>query len=252
MKLGDPSRTDLVLNAIDAWSAEGDDSWTADDIARLSAVRADRHAAAEAYFEAHAAEWDAIRSLHVPETAVEAAIVDALGKGSLGSLIDLGTGTGRMLELLGGRATSAIGIDRSPEMLRLARVKLAQANLEHIELQQGDIYGLSLPDRCADTVILHQVLHYAQHPAAAINEAGRLLVPGGQLLIVDFASHEKEELRSRAAHARLGFSDEQLAEWFEAAGLRASSPRALKGGELTVKIWLGVRATQEQDKEVAA
>ncbi len=252
MKLGDPARTDLVLNAIDAWSAEGDDSWTADDIARLSAVRADRHAAAEAYFEAHAAEWDAIRSLHVPETAVEAAIVDALGKGSLGSLIDLGTGTGRMLELLGGRATSAIGIDRSPEMLRLARVKLAQANLEHIELQQGDIYGLSLPDRCADTVILHQVLHYAQHPAAAINEAGRLLVPGGQLLIVDFASHEKEELRSRAAHARLGFSDEQLAEWFEAAGLRASSPRALKGGELTVKIWLGVRATQEQDKEVAA
>jgi ArsR family transcriptional regulator len=157
-----------------------------------------------------------------------------------------------MLELLGTNAASAIGIDRSPEMLRLARAKLAEAGLHRAELRQGDIYALPLPDCSADAVIVHQVLHYAQQPAAALNEAGRLLVPGGRLLIVDFALHDREELRSRDAHARLGFSDEQIAGWIDAAGLSLVTMRELKGGELTVKLWLGARADRQEKLEVAA
>lgn len=251
--LGSDARTRPALEAIDAWSAEEPgDHWTVADIARLAAVRADRQAAAEAYFEAHAAEWDAIRSLHVPESAVEAAIVEILQGRPVGALVDLGTGTGRMLELLGPHATNAMGVDRSPEMLRLARAKLAEAGLDRADLRQGDIYALPLASRSANTVILHQVLHYAQQPAAAINEAARLLVPGGRLLIVDFAPHEREDLRTRAAHARLGFGDEQMKSWFEAAGLFTAAVRELKGGELTVKLWMGERADEDARREIAA
>ena len=237
---------------MDAWgSDEPGDHWTVADIARLAAVRADRAAAAEAYFEAHAAEWDAIRSLHVPESAVEAAIVEMLAGGTVGTLVDLGAGAGRMLELLGPQAVRAVGIDRSPEMLRLARSKLAAAGLAQAELRQGDLYALPIANRSADTVLLHQVLHYAQQPAAAINEAARLLVPGGRLLIVDFAPHEREELRMRDAHARLGFADDQIRGWFEAAGLELAATRQLKGGELTVKLWLGRRPEQLGQREAA-
>lgn len=251
--LGAASRTQPVLEAIDSWAAEEPgDHWTVADIARLAAVRADRAAAAEAYFEAHAREWDAIRSLHVPESAVEAAIQKILTDQPIGALVDLGTGTGRMLELLGTQARSAIGIDRSPEMLRLARAKLVSAGMERVELRQGDIYALPLAGQAADTVILHQVLHYAQQPAAAINEAACLLVPGGRLLIVDFAPHDREELRTQDAHVRLGFDDSQMRGWFDAAGLTLGPVRELKGGKLTVKLWLGQRPTVKADKEIAA
>lgn len=257
--LGDPVRVRPLLAAIDAWSEDGDsDHWTRADIARLAAVRADRAAAAEHYFAAHAGEWDAIRSLHVAESEVEAAMGQMLGLGSaahaesLGRLVDIGTGTGRMIELFGGHARVATGIDRSPEMLRLARAKLAEAGLAVSELRQGDMYALALPDGAADTAILHQVLHYAQQPAAAIAEAARVLKPGGRLLIVDFAPHEREELRSRDAHARLGFADEQIAVWFEDSRLTLDSVDTLEGGELTVKLWLGRRKTDSHLKVVAA
>lgn len=240
LSLGAEARTAPVIAALDAWSG-GDDLWMVADRARLAAVRADRQAAAEAFFEAHADQWDAIRSLYVPESKVEAAIVDALGSGPLGRLVDLGTGTGRMLELLGPRARHAVGIDRSPEMLRLARAKLAAAGLEQADVRQGDLYDLPLEDGGADLVVLHQVLHYAQQPEAALNEAARLLVPGGRMLIVDFAPHQREELRSRDAHARLGFADEQIRGWLGAAGVEMTTVRELKGGELTVKLWLGGR-----------
>lgn len=252
LSLGSKARTDPVLTAMDAWSDdEAGDHWTVADMTRLAAVRADRQAAAEAYFDLHAAQWDAIRSLHVPESAVEAAISEALGDGGLGTLVDLGTGTGRMLELLGNAATRAIGIDRSPEMLRLARAKLAATGHDGVELRQGDIYALPLEGGSADTVILHQVLHYAQQPSSAINEAARLLVPGGRLLIVDFAPHEREELRTRDAHARLGFADDQMKSWFEAAGLEMAAVRELKGGELTVKLWLGAKPAGTLQKKVS-
>nr|WP_183265289.1 metalloregulator ArsR/SmtB family transcription factor [Acidocella aromatica] len=238
--LGDEALVRPLLAAIDAWAAQGPpDPWTVADQARLSAVQADRARAAEAYFNAHAGSWDEMRSLYVAESDVEAAITALLADAPIGRLVDIGTGTGRMLELFAPQALGATGIDRSPEMLRLARAKLAAKGLEHVELRQGDMYGLALPDGAADTVLLHQVLHYAQLPEAALAEAARLLAPGGRLLVVDFAPHEREELRSRHAHVRLGFSDEQMAHWFVAANLTTEAVRALEGGELTVKLWLG-------------
>ena len=243
LALGRPERVEPLLAALDAWAEQrAGDHWAVADIARLAAVRADRVAAAELYFDAHAGHWDAIRSLYVAESEVEAAVVAAIGAGAIGRLVDVGTGTGRMIELLGPRATGTVGIDRSPEMLRLARAKLAEAALStRAELRQGDLYALPLPSGTADVVTLHQVLHYAHQPAAAVAEAARLLVPGGRLLIVDFAAHEREELRARDAHARLGFADDQMLAWLAVAGLEGSVCATLDGGELTVKLWLGRR-----------
>jgi ArsR family transcriptional regulator len=251
LSLGDPMRVRPLLDAIDAWSEEGEDHWTRADLARLEAVRADRQAAAEQFFAANAEQWDAMRTLHIAESEVEAAMQRALETGPIGKLVDIGTGTGRMLELFGGEAESAKGIDRSPEMLRLARAKLAEAGLETTDLRQGDMYALELPDGAASTVIIHQVLHYAQQPAAAIAEAARILETGGRLLIADFAAHEREELRRRDAHARLGFSDEQIENWFKAAGLEGGLAEQLEGGELTVKLWLGHRKPGSRLRVVA-
>jgi ArsR family transcriptional regulator len=249
--LGEAKRIAPLLAALDAWTAEyGEDHWVVADNARLAAIRADRASAAEEYFNAHAAEWDAMRSLHVAESEVEAAIRAALAGRKIGRLVDIGTGTGRMIELFGAQAESAIGVDRSPEMLRLARAKLTAAK-SPADLRQGDMYTLPLPSACADVVILHQVLHYAQQPNAAIAEAARLLAPGGRLLVVDFGPHEKEELRSKHAHARLGFADEQIANWFAAAGLHGAPPRQLEGGELTVKLWLAQSPAQTHSAEAA-
>ena len=247
--LGAAGKVKPILAAFDSWDEQ--DHWTIADEARLAAVRADRASAAAEWFEAHAGEWDAIRSLHVAESQVEAAMVKALGDGRLGTLIDIGTGTGRMIELFGPRADQALGVDRSSEMLRLARAKLAERKLDNAELRQADLYALPLGDLGADTAILHHVLHFAQQPGAAIGEAARVLRDGGRLLIVDFAPHEREELRTRDAHARLGFSDEQVLGWFKGAGLAPVLVETLEGGELTVKLWLG-RKAGEKMREVKA
>jgi ubiquinone/menaquinone biosynthesis C-methylase UbiE len=226
-----------VFVALGAPDVAEPDHWAVADAARLAAVRADRAASAAAWFEGHADEWDAIRSLHVADSEVEAAMALVLGDAPVGTLIDIGTGTGRMLELFGGRATVALGIDRSSEMLRLARAKLH--DMTHAELRQADLYALPMADAAADVAILHHVLHFAQQPGAAVSEAARVLAPGGRLLIADFASHDREELRVRDAHTRLGFADEQMAAWFDAAGLQTARVETLEGGELTVKLWLG-------------
>ena len=246
--LGADARTAPVFAALDAW--RDPDHWAVADEARLAAVRADRAAAANEWFEAHAGDWDAIRSLHIAESEVEAEMGRVLGGGSLGKLIDIGTGTGRMLELFAPRAAHALGIDRSSEMLRLARAKLV--DVTNAELRQADLYALPLQDGGADTAILHHVLHFAQQPGAAIAEAARVLGPGGRLLIADFAPHEREELRTQDAHARLGFSDEQILGWFEAQGLSPVLVETLGGGELTVKLWLGRKTGQVEEKVKAA
>lgn len=238
LMLADAGRAQPLFDAIDQWGSAEARAEFAADIARLEAVRADRAEAAARYFAAHASAWDGIRSLHIAESEVEQAIADALGDGPIGRLVDIGTGTGRMIELFGARATSAIGIDRSSEMLRLARVKLEASGLRGASLRQGDMYALPLADASADVVILHQVLHYAQAPAHAIAEAARLLAPGGRLLIVDFAPHEREDLRESDAHARLGFAVSTMDNWLGAAGLQPVNVEHLAGGELTVSLWL--------------
>jgi len=245
--LGKAAKVNPILASLDEWAKIEPDHWAVADAARLAAVRADRASSAAGWFEANAGQWDAIRSLHIAESEVEAAMSAVLGLNGetgtpIGQLIDIGTGTGRMLELFAGRAKHALGIDRSSEMLRLARAKLSERGLVNAELRQADLYALPLGDGQADAAILHHVLHFAQQPGAAIAEAARVLAPGGRLLIADFAPHDREELRTRDAHTRLGFSDEQIAAWFSAAGLVPARTETLEGGELTVKLWLARKA----------
>ena len=234
----------LVLGAIDA-----NDPVLLRDRARAEALRAEREALALAYFQAHANEWDSIRALHVAEDSVEAAIVAALGPEPMNLLIDLGTGTGRMLELLAGRYRRALGIDRSPAMLAYARAKLARTKLAQAQVRQGDIYDLPLEDGVADAVVMHQVLHFLGDPAQAVREAGRVLAPAGRLLIVDFAPHELEYLRDQFAHERLGFTNAEVAQWLGDCGLELRERRdlaptsAAEAGKLTVSIWLAGRPT---------
>jgi len=241
LAIADSARTGPLLELMELWTDERTRSVFDEDSARLDAVRADRSEAAARYFAVQAEVWDSIRSLHVAEAEVERAIERALGGRGFGTLVDIGTGTGRMIELFGPRASQAIGIDRSSEMLRLARVKLESAGV-HSSLRQGDMYALPLADDCADCAIIHQVLHYAHAPADAIAEAARVLSPGGTLLVVDFAAHDREELRARDAHLRLGFADEVMAGWFGAACLQVDHVEHLEGGELTVTLWRGSKA----------
>lgn len=247
LAIADPERTAPLLALIESWTDSASSQVFECDSKRLDAVRADRAEAAERYFEAHAEIWDSIRSLHVAEEEVERAIGRALDGAEFRTLVDIGTGTGRMIELFGRQAGEAIGIDRSSEMLRLARVKLDRAGVRS-SLRQGDMYALPLTDRSADCVIIHQVLHYAHAPADAICEAARVLAPGGTLLVVDFAAHEREELRSRDSHLRLGFADEAMAAWFESAGLRVDHIEHLEGGELTVTLWRGIKPGQSDSQ----
>ena len=245
LTLSDPERTQPMFDLIDSWSDDTTKALFAADGARTEAIRADRVEAAARYFTTHAEVWDQIRSLHVAESEVERAIDRTLGSRPLGRLVDVGTGTGRMIELFGPRASGAIGIDRSSEMLRLARVKLEAAGIAS-SLRQGDMYALPLADEAADSVIIHQVLHYAHSPASAIAEAARVLAPRGSLLIVDFAAHDREELRATDAHIRLGFDDDVMISWFGSAGLTVDRIEHLKGGELTVTLWRGVKAAASQ------
>jgi len=225
------------------------------DRARAEAVNKARAEAAQTYFKEHAGEWDRIRTLHVAEKEVETAIGDALGEGPFPLLVDLGTGTGRMLELFAPRANRALGFDLSHDMLAYARMKLERAGLAQAQARHGDLYNVPLADAAADAVILHQVLHFLDDPAAAVAEAARVLKPGGKLLVVDFAPHGLEFLREQSAHRRLGFASSQIKRWLQAAGLKVDRQRDLAPGEgvgadkLTVSLWLGSKPAAARDKK---
>ena len=251
LQLAEPGRTHALFELSKGIDPEAEQLF-ASDAARLDGIRHDRAEAARRYFEAHAATWENIRALHAADEEIERAIADLLADRPLGALLDIGTGTGRMLELFAPRASSAIGIDRSSEMLRLARVKLAEAGIAGASLRQGDMQALPLGDESADSIILHQVLHYAQQPGAAIAEAARVLKTGGRLLVIDFAQHERAELKEQDAHLRLGFADDAMRGWFAAAGLELDRAERLGGGELTVIIWRGVKTRAARQERVAA
>lgn len=251
LQLAEPERTESLFELSSDIDPDAEQLFAA-DAARLDTIRADRAEAARRYFEAHAATWENVRSLHIADAEIERAIAALLAERPLGALLDIGTGTGRMLELFAPRATSAIGIDRSSEMLRLARVKLDEAGICGASLRQGDMYALPLGDRSADSIILHQVLHYAQQPGAAIAEAARVLAAGGQLLVIDFAQHDRAELKEQDAHLRLGFADDAMRGWFSAAGLQLDRIERLGGGALTVILWRGVKAGIRNSEREAA
>lgn len=251
LQLADPARIEGWFEFASGLDPEAEQLFAA-DATRLETIRHDRAEAARRYFEAHAATWESVRSLHVADAKIERAIGGLLADRPLGALLDIGTGTGRMLELFASKAASAVGIDRSSEMLRLARVKLEEAGISGASLRQGDMNALPLSDRSVDSIILHQVLHYAPQPGMAIGEAARVLAPGGQLLVVDFAQHDRAELKEKDAHLRLGFADDAMRGWFSAAGLELDRIERLEGGELTVILWRGIKpATAEKEREAA-
>ena len=218
-----------------------DDAERSRDSERQAEVRAGQQAQAAQYFATVAESWDLLRTLHVPEEAVEAAVLAALGDKTVDSLIDLGTGTGRMLEVLAARYKRGLGIDTSREMLAVARSRLASAGIGHAQVRLGNIGDLDSAIGPADRVVLHQVLHYFDDPGRMLAQARRLLKPGGELLIVDFAPHELEFLRSEHAHRRLGLSPAQMSGWAAAAGLRVADLREFPSDTaeqgLTVCLW---------------
>ncbi|APG63502.1 hypothetical protein LPB140_02570 [Sphingorhabdus lutea] len=217
------------------------------DIEKLQQIKQTRAMMAEKYFADHASKWDHIRSMHVAEAEVEQAMAQALATRPMGRVLDIGTGTGRMVEIFLDAAEHMTALDNSPEMLRVARAKIwdnhdEKPPIERLDMMLGDFNALPLDNQSYDTVLLHQVLHYAGDPAHVIREAARVLAPAGRLMIVDFAPHDREELRTVHAHERLGFADSTIMAAFETAGLRMAHNRQLDGGELTVKIWLGQKS----------
>ncbi len=211
------------------------------DSERLTVLKQRNQEAAEAYFAEHAGQWDAIRSLHVPEREVETAILQHAGLGPFRAMLDIGTGTGRMLELFGDRYERAVGIDLSPAMLAVARANLDRTGIEHARVRLGDVMNLPVLRDSFDLVVIHQVLHFLDEPDRALAEAAGTLARGGRLLIIDFAPHELEYLRESHAHRRLGFGQNQMKQWIAAAGLRLDAAEDLapaKGsGGLTVTVW---------------
>ncbi|HWL45306.1 MAG TPA: metalloregulator ArsR/SmtB family transcription factor [Ilumatobacter sp.] len=230
---------DHVLDTIDPL-----DRVFAGDLDRLAVVRAKRSAAAQEYFARVAADWDQVRSLHAPEAVVEAAVVEAVGDRRYDALLDIGTGTGRMLELLAGQADRLVGLDASHSMLAVARANLDRAELHanRVELRQGDVYAMPFEHATFDLVVVHQVLHYLDDPARAIAAAAALVAPGGRLLVVDFAPHSFEFLQAEHNHQRLGFRTDAVEGWMSQAGLQVAGSRAVAGGQLTVQLWLAQSA----------
>jgi len=211
------------------------------DLARLEQVRERRSAAAEAYFRDSAHDWDQIRALHVPESEVESRLRDIVGSSAVNTFLDIGTGTGRILQLFAEQVEHAVGLDNSIEMLNVARARLEQAGHRHVQLRKGDMYAMAVEDASVDLATLHLVLHYSLEPERVVAEAARTLRPGGRLIIVDFAAHGEEQLRSEHKHQRLGFSDDELRSTMQAAGLTPGSTASLAGDPLTVNIWQGTQ-----------
>jgi ArsR family transcriptional regulator len=235
------SARDFAANVISR--VDPTDPIAARDQERLETVKKRRQQRATEYFSANAERWDRIRSLHVPDGAVEAAMLKLIGERPFQAMADLGTGTGRLLELFAPLYRRGVGIDLSREMLSVARANLDRAGIATAQVRQGDLYAPPIERDAFDLVTMHQVLHYLDDPARAIREAARLLRPAGRLLIVDFAAHGLEFLRDEHAHLRLGFSDRQIEEWLGEAGLdltakRDFDRRAAAAPGLTVKLWL--------------
>ncbi len=226
------------------------------DSEQLERIKQRNQDAASAYFAKHAEQWDIIRNMHAPDADIETAILRAAGPGPFHAVLDIGTGTGRMLELFAPHAGRATGIDMSPAMLAIARANLERAGHTHIHVRTGDANNLPVVRDGFDLVIIHQVLHYLDDPARAIDQAAQTLAPGGRLLVVDFAPHTIEELRAGHAHRRLGFSHRQLAQWMSEAGLAPEPatdlPPSDKSGEaLTVTLFPAL-ASAQSDRRTSA
>ncbi len=219
------------------------------DFEALKSIRQARVKLADSYFSKIAVDWDRLRALHYPEAAIEHAILRHVKRHHFERIVDLGTGTGRMLILLAPYAAEAEGLDLSHQMLTVARANLSRAGVKNARVRHGDVTNTSFDSNSADFVIIHQVLHYLDQPERAISEAARVLKPGGQLLIVDFTPHDLEFLRETQGHRRLGICGDDMVQWTESVGFsigtsqKFNPPASLDQG-LGVHIWTATQCTK--------
>lgn len=247
-RLSDQGRSGKMVNAVVSMMPD-DDLILQRDYDRFLQVQSGRAEKAQDYFSANAANWETLRNLHIADSKIEAAMLELLGDGEVGTFIDFGTGSGRMLELFGARAAKGVGFDLNAEMLALARLRLEERSLTNCQVRLGDVTLLPLPAESADLVVMHQLLHFLDDPSAAILEASRLLAPNGRIIIVDFAPHDLEMLREHHEHRRLGFSQAEIVKMLKEAGIEAHDCVNLvrRGGKsslsesLTVTIWSGTK-----------
>ncbi|MBN8898100.1 MAG: metalloregulator ArsR/SmtB family transcription factor [Rhodospirillales bacterium] len=226
---GDLAR-DLVLRLPE------DDPVLAADRRQAARVLAERARVASESFRKTGMDWDEMRALDLPARAVEEALVQLVPDQSGGKLLDIGTGTGRVLELLAHHISQGVGVDASQAMLALARSRLARADLSHCSVRLADMYRLPLAERSFDIAVLQMVLHYAEDPEGVLAEAARVLRPGGRLLVVDLAHHERTDLLDRLAHRWPGFDDVAMNALLSGAGFAPSEAMDIPG-PLAVRIW---------------
>lgn len=229
-----PESADLVRSLLARLPEE--DPLLAADRRAAARLAAERARAASDAFRREGADWDEMRALGLPGEAVEAAVLAAL-PARIGRLLDIGTGTARLPEVLAPRAEQVIGVDASREMLALARARLAERGLgATVSVRQADMYRLPFPDAAFDAVTLQMVLHYAEDPAAVLAEAVRVLAPEGVLLVIDLAPHGQAEVVARHAHRWPGFDDAAIAGWAGSAGAAAARVAEV-AGPLAVRLW---------------
>lgn len=244
LKRGTESHASILAATLAALS--DDDAQLRMDRESLTQVRADRSKQAEAFFASVANDHDQLGHEYLPQADIEAALLDLVSGLEFSRMVDLGTGTGRMLKLFAPHIRSGVGVDDSVEMLRVARHTLSDDEYTHISVQQADLQDAPMKDGAADLVTLHQVLHFLEDPAHAVGEAARLLGQGGHVLITDFAAHDLENYRENYAHRRLGFSDLDMAQFLNQSGFELTQTRSLPASNPQtpdVKIWHALKVS---------
>lgn len=225
------------------------DKRIAGDMARLETVKRDRALKATKFFNQNADQWDSIRALYIDDGQVEHAFEALWPQRPVRRFLDVGTGTGRILEMVAPRVESGVGIDMSRDMLAVARVNLERAGIKNCYVRYGDMNGLAFSDDSFDLVTFHLVLHYAESPSRALLEAARVLRVGGSIVVIDFTTHQETALAEERGHKWLGFADDEMLKWLREAGLERRSAVTLAGDRLKVKLWPAVKSNASLERE---
>lgn len=226
-----------------------DDDLISNDVTRLNGVKKNRASKALEFFNRNAAQWDAIRALHIDDSQVEHAFEALWPQTSVRQFLDIGTGTGRILEMVAPKVEAGIGIDMSRDMLAVARVNLERAGIKNCYVRHGNMNGLAFSDESFDLITFHLVLHYAESPGHALREASRVLRDGGRIVVIDFTTHQEANLAEERGHKWLGFADEEMLTWQEEAGLERRSAVTLSGSPLKIKLWPAVKSAAKHERE---